>query len=196
MQIAPPLRPARQVRVILSSTALLSFTSVWKATALAVAELGVAAFFVMGVTQSFLGQWAPWIVLAACLLGAYARAIDIESWALFMPGGLAGRVESAFGWRASRAVAAAIIAERLFLVSLACVVAGRYAASFAVALVAGWHLIGDLTTDDMATTIAVILIGLLWIRARLGLEVTSDRMAKGIWIAVGVLLSVTVWGIV
>jgi len=196
MQITPPLRSPRQVRVILSSTALLSFTSVWKATALAVAELGVAAFFVMGVMQSFLGDWAPWFILAACALGAYARAVDIESWALFIPGGLVGRVDLAFGWRAARVAAGAILAERLFLVALACVVAGRYAASFAVTIVAGWHLIGDLTTDDMATTIAVILIGLLWARARLGLEVTSDRMAKGIWIGVGVLATMTVWGIV
>jgi magnesium transporter len=196
MHIAPPLRPPRQVRVILSSTALLSFTSVWKATALAVAELGVAAFFVMGVAQSFLGEWAPWFVLAACVLGAYVRAIDIESWALFIPGGLIGRVECAFGWRAARVVAAAMVGERLFLTALACVVAGRYAASFAVTIVAGWHLIGDLTTDDMATTIAVILIALLWIRARLGLELTSDRMAKGVWIGVGVLAVMAVWGIV
>jgi magnesium transporter len=196
MQITPPLRPPRQVRVILSSTALLSFTSVWKATALAVGELGVAAFFVMGVTQAFLGEWSPWFVLAACVLGIYARAIDIESWALFIPGGLVGRVDCAFGWRASRVAAAAIIGERLFLTALACVVAGRYAASFAVTIVAGWHLIGDLTTDDMATTIAVLLIGLLWIRARLGLDLPSGRMAKGIWIGVGVLISVTVWGIV
>jgi magnesium transporter len=196
MHIAPPLRPPRQVRVILSSTALLSFRSVWKATALAFAELGIAAFFLMGVAQSFLGEWAPWFVLIACILGAYARAIDIESWALFIPGGLIGRVDCAFGWRPARAAAAAIIAERLFLTALACVVAGRYAASFAVALVAGWHLIGDLTTDDMATTIAVILIGLLWIRARLGMEVRSDQMAKGIWIGIGVLASMTIWGIV
>src|SRR5262249_4835937 len=49
---------------------------------------------------------------------------------------------------------------------------------------------------DMATTIAVILIGLLWIRARLGMELQSDRMAKGIWIGIGVLVSVTVWGII
>src|SRR5215475_1555793 len=124
MQIAPPLRPPRQVRVILSSTALLSFTSVWKATALAVAELGVAAFFVAGVSQSFLGEWAPWFVLAACVLGIYARAIDIESWGLFIPGGLIGRVDCAFGWRTARVVAAAIVGERLFLTALACVVAG------------------------------------------------------------------------
>src|SRR5215471_9897584 len=193
MQITPPLRPPRQVRVILSSTALLSFMSVWKATALAVAELGVAAFFVMGVAQSFLGEWAPWFVLAACGLGAYARAIDIESWALFVPGGLTGRVDLAFGWRAARAAAAAMVGERLFLTTLACVVAGRYAASVAVTIVAGWHLIGDLTTDDMATTIAVILIGLLWIRARLGMELRSDQMARGVWIGVGVLAFMTGW---
>ncbi len=197
MHIVPPVRPPRQVRVILSSTALLSFMSVWRATALAVAELGVAAFFVMGVVQSFLGDWAPWFVLAGCVLGAFARTIDIEGWALFVPGGLVGRVECAFGWRPARAAAAAIVAERFLLAALACVVAGRYVASFLITAVAGWHLIGDIKTDDMATTLAVILIGLLWIRARLGLELTpSDRLAKGVWIGIGVLSTLGTWGII
>ena len=60
--------PPRRVRVVVAATALLSFMSVWKAGALALAELGVAAFFLIGVERSVSGDIAPWFVLAACLI--------------------------------------------------------------------------------------------------------------------------------
>ena len=71
--------------------------------ALAIAELGVGAFFVVGLARALAGDWAPWVVLAAGLLSVLARAADVESWALFIPGGLIGRAEHAFGvaWRPS-----------------------------------------------------------------------------------------------
>jgi hypothetical protein len=73
MNVHLPNRPRRQVRVILTSTALLSFMSVRKAAALAVAQLGVAAFFVAGATRSSLGDSAAWFVLAAAIVGAFVR---------------------------------------------------------------------------------------------------------------------------
>ena len=94
MPLVPLIDPRRRVRVVLSSTALLSFMSVRKAAALALAQLGAAAFFIAGVSTAVLGPRAGWFVLAAVVLAAFVRAIDIESWAVFIPGGFVGRVES------------------------------------------------------------------------------------------------------
>ena len=97
-----PTRPRHPIRVVLSSDALLPFMSVRKAAALAIAQLGVGAFFIAGVTGTALGPSAAWFVLAATLLAAFVRAIDVESWALLIPGGFVARVTSAFGARACR----------------------------------------------------------------------------------------------
>ena len=70
------------------------------------------------------------------------RAIDIESWALLIPGGFVGRVASAFGARAVGFAAAAALVERLLLGALACVVVGHYAAEVAVTAIAGWRFTG------------------------------------------------------
>src|ERR1044071_7403047 len=94
--VVPPLKRNRNVRVVLSTTTLLSFMSVSKAAALAVAELGIGAFFVVGVARAFVGEAAAWFVLAACALGVFVRAIEIESWSFFIPGGLIGRCERGF----------------------------------------------------------------------------------------------------
>src|SRR4029434_5235931 len=95
-----PHPPSRRVRLVLSTTALLSFTPVSNAAALVLAELGVGMFFVAGVARAFIGDSAPWFVVLACALSLIVRAIDIESWAFFVPAGLVARTERAFGPRA------------------------------------------------------------------------------------------------
>ena len=92
MPLPPLIDPRRRVRVVLSSTALLAFMSVRKAAALALAQLGIGAFFVSRRGERDLGASAGWFVLAADVLAAIVRAIDIESWAVFIPGGFVGRV--------------------------------------------------------------------------------------------------------
>jgi magnesium transporter len=194
MALKQLLRASHPVRVVLSTPAVMSFVSVWKAAALAIAQLGVGAFFVAGVTRSALGPTAAWWVLAACLLSAFVRAIDMESWALLIPGGTIGRVERAFGPRASRFAAAATLVERLLLATLASVVVGHYAAGALVPAIRG-RLTGSVTPEDIATLLAVMLIGLLWTRARVGLVWARDTMATGIWIGVGILFVASIWAL-
>ena len=196
MSLVPPVRPARRVRVVLSTTALLSFISVWKAAAFALAELGAGVFFVMGPARAVAGDAAVWFVLAAALLAAFVRAADIESWALFLPGGLVGRVDQAFGPRARRATAAAVLAERVLLGSLACVVVGHYVAGVTTTAVAGSRLSGHVTTESLSALLAVSMVGLLWIRARLGLDLAPRVIARSVWIGVGLLAVVCAWGVV
>src|SRR6185369_9477267 len=145
----PPLTPNRQVRVVLSTTALLSFISISKATSLALAELGIASFFVIGVARLALGDSAFWFVLAACAVGAFVRAIDIEGWASFIPGGLIGRTERAYGSRAATVAAAAVLTERLLFVALTCVLCGQYAVSFSAVWMTKWSLTARLTIQEL-----------------------------------------------
>src|SRR5437667_8659646 len=191
---APPLTPKRQVRVVLSTTALLSFMSISKATALALAELGIAAFFVIGVARSVVGESAPWFVVVACALSAFVRAIDIESWAFFVPGGLIGRTERVFGPRVANIATAAVLTERLLLVALACALCGQYAVSFSAVWMAQWSVTARLTIQELVTVGAIILIGLLWTRARLGLQLPSTAGAKAVWVSVLLILTLIVLG--
>src|SRR5580765_5685310 len=169
-----PFQPNRRVRVVLSSMGLMPFVSVWKAAALALAEPGSAAFFIVGVLHETAGASAPWFVLAACLLGVLVRAGDIESWALFIPGGLVGRAEQAFGPRAARTASAIVLVERFLLAALASAVIGRYVASVAATAIIGIRFAGHVTVEELSTQLAFITVGLLWLRARTGVALTDD----------------------
>ena len=158
---------------------LLPFVSVWKAAALALAELGCAAFFVVGVVLGTAGPGAPWFVLAACLFGVLVRAVDIESWALFIPGGLTGRTEQAFGEKAGPVVSTVTWLERLLLAALASAVLGRYIAN-----------VEELSaTRDGAR-------GLLWLQAQRSVELKPGTISKGVWLGISVVGVVAVWGLV
>ncbi len=170
--------------------------SVRKAAAVAIAQLGVAAFFISGLTVSVTGASAGWFVLAATVVAAAARAIDIESWALLLSGGLVGRVRRAFGTRAARAAAAVLLAERLMVGALAAIVFGHYAATVAVTAIAGWRFSRYARPEDLATLFGAAAIGVIWIRKRSGRDIGRDPLSRGVWIAVGILVLTMIWGVI
>src|SRR5262249_22984053 len=132
-----PIPPRHPIRVVLSSPALQRFLSVRYAAALVIAQLGIGAFFISGDTPIALGESAGWFVLAAPGLAAFVRALDLESWALLMPGGLEARVVAAFGPRAAGMATGVALVERLLLGSLASLIVGHYLV--AVMTTAAWR---------------------------------------------------------
>src|ERR1051325_10032039 len=178
MPLPPRLRTPRPVRVVLSTPAVLSFVSVWKAAALAIAQLGAGLFFVAGVAAPILGPATLWAVLATATLGWFARAIDIESWALLIPGGTSSRVHDAFGPRAGRMAAAVAVVDRIVFAALAAVVTGQYVALVLAPRLRG-TVAGDVAGQELATVIGVAIIGLLWMRTRIGLGGAPARRGGG-----------------
>ena len=180
--------PSTRVRIVLATRALVSFASASRAAALALPDLGFAAFFIAATTDSSVGSAAPWFVLAAVLISLACRAIDIESWALFIPGGVAGRVERAFGPRASLVASAAVLLERLLAAALAAGVFGHYFATIGFAVSGVRRFVRQATVADISAAAAIALLGYLWIRARTGHLLSVRARARHIWIASGALV--------
>lgn len=191
-----PIRPGVRIRVVLSSTALLPFVSVEKASAFAIAQLGVAAFFIAGTTVPVLGNAAGWFVLGAAVLASFVRAIDIENWALLTPGGLVTRAGTAFGFSGAHVATAIALIERVFLAALACVVVGQYAASVPVLAIAGARFTRFARAEDLATAFAIAVVAALWLRVRLGRGINREAWARGVWIGVAALVVTITWGVV
>jgi hypothetical protein len=91
----------------------------WKAAATPLAQLGIGVFFIAGVVGPTSGPSPWWLVLAASIVSVVLRAVDIESWALLIPGGLVGRARHAFGPRVARAAMALTVVERLVILHFA-----------------------------------------------------------------------------
>jgi magnesium transporter len=178
--------------IVLATTVLVTFAPLSRAVAMALADLGIAAFFIAGAALAAAGSGAAWFVLGAVLLGATLRAVDIESWTLFIPRGLTGRVQEAFGPHATAAASAADLLERVLLAALACLVAGHYSAAFLVTVLSDGRF---RTQVDVATVAGASLLGVVWIRARMGHTFGLGRVAKRIWIMVALLVALVAFGL-
>jgi magnesium transporter len=179
---------------VLASGALVSYVSVWRATARALVDLGCGAFFVAGMAWVATGPAAPWFVLAAVTLSVAVRAVDIEGRALFVPGGLYGSVRDMLGPTPAKVAASALIAERLLLGSLAAVVAGHYLTAIGSAI-AGASLGGPgFTGEDGPTLLAVALLGAVWWLQRQGRVVPDRALSRAVGASVAVMVVVAAWG--
>jgi magnesium transporter len=167
----------------------------WKSAAPPLAQLGIGAFFVAGVVAPF-GPSAWSLALAATIVSIGLRAIDIESWALLIPGGLVGRARHALGPRAARVAMALTLVERLVIGALASIVVGHYAADVAVQGVAGLRFEGSVSAEELATLLAAIAIGALWLRLRIGRNLDADASARSVWVGVGILAVIMAAGVI
>src|SRR5215470_17455890 len=103
----PPFR--QPLQVIVGAPALQSLISPSRGTALVLLELGGTALFAAGVAERTIGQAAPLFLLAAVLIGWTLRSADLESSALFIPGGLYGTVTQAYGRATARLAASTLL---------------------------------------------------------------------------------------
>ncbi len=167
----------------------VKFTSAWRAAALAIPDVGVAAFFIAGTATAAAGTVAPAIVLAAVLLSLACRTLDIEGFALPVRGGLVGRAGVAFGARAAATAAAAQLLERILFAGLVCLVFGRYVSALPARLqLSSTPVLSTFAGGDLASLAALVLLGFAWLRARMGYFTDAGRSAQRTWRAVTVLV--------
>ena len=171
--------------------------SVRKAAALAIAQLGVAAFFIAGVTGTALGESAAWFVLAATVLAAFVRAIDIESWALLIPGGFVSRVTQRLRRacrrpRQGRGTGRARAARRARLCRDRPLRGQRVGHRHCRMALHRLRAAGGSRDAHRHRASSA----LLWLPTRIGRDVGRDALARAVWIGVAILLVTIAWGVV
>src|SRR5256884_1113478 len=96
----PNPEPSRLVtipRVIVATTAMLTFISFWRAAAIVLNDLASSAYYAGGEAEGFIGKTAPWFVLAVMIFSGAVTLIYIESCSMFVRGGVYKTVKEALG---------------------------------------------------------------------------------------------------
>src|SRR6266852_5775464 len=84
-------------RVIVATTAMLTFISFWRAAAIVLNDLASSAYYAGGESESFIGKSAPWFILMVMLFSDGVRAVYVESCSMFVRGGVYRVVKEAMG---------------------------------------------------------------------------------------------------
>src|ERR1700693_2733969 len=115
-------------RVLVATTALLSFISFWRAAAIVLNDLASSAYYAGGEAESYIGKAAPWFILAIMLFSYAVRAIYVESCSMFVRGGVYRVVKEAMGGTLAKFSVSALMFDYVLTGPISGVSAGHYLA--------------------------------------------------------------------
>lgn len=128
-----PITPAAQgtrgngvPRVIIATTALLSFISFWRAAAIVLNDLASSAYYAGGEAEGYIGKAAPWFILGIMLFSYAVRAIYVESCSMFVRGGVYRVVKEAMGSTLAKFSVSALMFDYILTGPISGVSAGQY----------------------------------------------------------------------
>src|ERR1700752_5322365 len=117
-------------RVLVATTALLSFISFWRAAAIVLNDLGSSAFYAGAIAEAAIGKSAPWFILAIMLFSYAVRSMYIESCSMFVRGGVYRVVKEAMGGTLAKFSVSALMFDYILTGPISGVSAGQYLTGF------------------------------------------------------------------
>lgn len=117
---------ATTTRVVVASTVMLSFISLWRGAAIVLSDLASSAFYAGGIAENTIGRSAPWFVLAVMLFSFAVRSVYLESCSMYVRGGVYVVVRDAMGPFLARLSVSALIFDYILTGPISVVSAGQY----------------------------------------------------------------------
>src|SRR3984885_11229045 len=149
---ASSFRPA--VRVIVATTAMLTFISFWRAAAVVLNDLASSAYYAGGEAEQFIGKTAPWFILAIMVFSYAVRAVYVESCSMFVRGGVYRVVKEALGGTMAKISVSALMFDYVLTGPISGVSAGQYLAGVLNELLVYAHINYQLSANSTAAFFA------------------------------------------
>ena len=113
-------------KVVVATTAMLSFISFWRAAAIVLSDLASSAFYVGGIAEKAIGRSAPWFILGVMFFSFAVRSVYMESCSMYVRGGVYVVVRDAMGPFMARLSVSALIFDYILTGPISAVSAGLY----------------------------------------------------------------------
>jgi amino acid transporter len=172
---APGGRGSAIPRVIVATTALLTFISFWRAAAIVLNDLASSAYYAGGEAEGFVGKSAPWFILAVMLFSYAVRAVYVESCSMFVRGGVYRAVKQALGGTLAKFSVSALMFDYILTGPISGVTAGKYVAGLVNELFAYFHVQAYLQPSVTAAVFAVAVTLYFWWQNIKGIPESSEK---------------------
>src|SRR6202045_3244734 len=173
-----PSRIVTIPRVIVATTAMLTFISFWRAAAIVLNDLASSAYYAGGESESFIGKSAPWFILGVMLFSYCVRAVYVESCSMFVRGGVYRVVKEALGGSLAKFSVSALMFDYILTGPISVVAAGQYLAGLLNDLAQYFHLAIHVPVDLTAASFAVVVTIYFWWQNVKGIPESSDKALK------------------
>jgi amino acid transporter len=165
-------------RVIVATTALLTFISFWRAAAIVLNDLASSAYYAGGEAEGYIGKTAPWFILAIMLFSYAVRAVYVESCSMFVRGGVYRAVKQSLGGTLAKFSVSALMFDYILTGPISGVAAGQYLAGLISELLQYSHLGNALTPNEVsfiAASFAILVTIYFWWENTKGIPESSDK---------------------
>lgn len=186
-----PNRAGGGARVVVLTTAMLTFISFWHAAAVVLNDLASTAYYIGGIAEHAIGKAAPWFILMVMLFSYCVRAVYIESCSMFVRGGVYRIVSEAMGHVTAKICVSALIFDYLLTGPISAVSAGHYCHGLLTFIAQQVGSSFPVSSDLFAVVFAIsVTIYFWWLNVK-GLEESSDKALK-IMIATTVMVAILI----
>src|SRR3981189_1797668 len=127
-------------KVLVATTAMLTFISFWRAAAIVLNDLASSAYYARREAEQFIGKPAPWFILATMLLSSAVSQLYVESCSMFVRGGVYRVVKEAMGGTLAKFSVSALMFDYILTGPISGVSAGQYLTGFLNDLFTRFHL--------------------------------------------------------
>jgi amino acid transporter len=180
-------------RVIVATTAMLTFISFWRAAAIVLNDLASSAYYAGGESESFIGKSAPWFILGVMLFSYCVRAVYVESCSMFVRGGVYRVVKEALGGTLAKFSVSALMFDYILTGPISGVSAGQYLAGLLNELFAYFHTGIMLSENSTAAFFAVLVTVFFWWENIKGVHESSDKALKIMQVTTVMVVVLIVW---
>ncbi len=165
-------------RVLVATTAMLTFISYWDAAAVVLNDLGSSAFYACGIAEKAIGATAPWFILAVMLFSYAVAQMYVESCSMFVRGGVYRVVKEAMGSTLAKFSVSALMFDYVLTGPISAVSAGQYLTGFLNEILQYAHINYELHTNSTSAIFAILVTLYFWRQNVKGIEESSDKAVK------------------
>ena len=183
-------------RVIVATTALLTFISFWRAAAIVLNDLASSAYYAGGEAEGYIGKTAPWFILAIMLFSYAVRAVYVESCSMFVRGGVYRAVKQSLGGTLAKFSVSALMFDYILTGPISGVAAGQYLAGLISDLRVYFHLGNALTpgeVDLIAASFAILVTLYFWWENTKGIPESSEKALQIMKLVTVMVVMLIIW---
>src|SRR5438270_8787209 len=180
-------------KVIVATTAMLSFISFWRAAAIVLNDMGSSAFYAGAIAEEAFGKTAPWFILAIMLFAYAVRALYMESCSMFVRGGVYRVVKEAMGSRLAKISVSALMFDYILTGPISGVSAGQYLTGFLNDFFRYAHLNIVLPGNLTAALFAIAVTLYFWWENVKGIPESSGKALRIMYVTTVMVVLMLAW---
>src|SRR5271154_6546474 len=192
-QPSDPAQKSALPRVVIATTAMLSFISFWRAAAIVLNDLGSSAFYAGAIAEQAIGKAAPWFILAIMLFAYAVRSMYIESCSMFVRGGVYRVVKEAMGSTLAKFSVSALMFDYILTGPISGVSAGQYLTGFLNELFIRFPFNLSLPINSTSAVFAVAVTIYFWWENIKGIPESSGKALRIMYVTTVMVVVMIAW---